>query len=220
MYPAQQTSARREEVPVPTGYRTAFATRRYQGSNAAAARLKYRNDRRELDQIVRAMAEVMPVSADAVTWLPTTRRRRARRGYDQAEVLAKALARLTGRPALPLLSRLPGSPQTGRTARQRRRDPPRFTSYGGRASPLIADLVVVDDVLTTGSTFMEAAEVLTVILPGVRLHALVVEFTPAKRGSRSSPRSGVAPGHLESFHGGWFGSVVESRSQSQAKRPT
>jgi predicted amidophosphoribosyltransferase len=42
-----------------------------------------------------AMAEVAHelLPADAVTWVPLSRRRRRRRGFDQAEVLARALAK-------------------------------------------------------------------------------------------------------------------------------
>ena len=52
---------------------------------------------------------------DVVTWAPTNARRARRRGYDQAEAIAQAIARQLGVPCRRLLYRAHGTPQTGKS---------------------------------------------------------------------------------------------------------
>ena len=90
-----------------------------------------------------------------VTWAPTTPGRARRRGFAQAELLARALARRWGLPARALLRRVPHTAQTGRTADDRLRTP-RFR-VAGRVPSVV---VLVDDVVTTGATLSSAARTL------------------------------------------------------------
>lgn len=105
-----------------------------------------------------AMAAVLDHGGDAVTWVPLSRRRRARRGFDQAEVLARAVAARVGLPAVPLLRRLrDGGAQARRGGADRRRAlAGAFTATGDAP----ASVLLVDDVLTTGSTAAACAAVL------------------------------------------------------------
>jgi ComF family protein len=93
-----------------------------------------------------------------VTWVPLGRRRRRGRGYDQARVLARGLARATGVPCRALLERVRETdPQARRSAAERRR----AVSGAFRATGSVPGRVVlVDDVLTTGATATECARVL------------------------------------------------------------
>ena len=97
------------------------------------------------------------VRADVVTWAPTSPRRRHQRGFDQAELVARQVARQLGLPCRRLLERdADGGPQTGR-GRAARLRAPRF-----RAHPCVpaAHVLVVDDVVTTASTLRAAAAAL------------------------------------------------------------
>ena len=60
---------------------------------------------------------------DVVTWAPTSRERRRRRGFDPAELLARAVARRLRLRCAGLLERAPGPPQTGLRGAERRRGP-------------------------------------------------------------------------------------------------
>ena len=90
------------------------------------------------------------------------RARRGDRGFDQAEQLARRVARRLGLPCPSLLRRRPGSPQTGRSHTERQRDGPQFHVVDGpgrRAPP--GPVLLVDDVITTGATLGAAAAALS-----------------------------------------------------------
>jgi competence protein ComFC len=93
-----------------------------------------------------------------LTWVPLGRRRRRERGYDQAEVLAKAVGRLTGISAVPLLRReTETAPQARRSGAERRLALAGAFRAAGAAP---ARVVLVDDVLTSGATAAECARTL------------------------------------------------------------
>jgi predicted amidophosphoribosyltransferase len=96
-----------------------------------------------------------PPTGATVTWAPTTAARRRARGFDQAELLARALARRWGLPVRALLQRRPGPAQAGRAARGRHEHPGFEVRTGSPAA-----VVLVDDVATTGTTLTAAARAL------------------------------------------------------------
>jgi ComF family protein len=93
-----------------------------------------------------------PAGAAAVA-VPLGRRRRLARGYDQAQLLARAAARARGAPFLPAALRRARetAPQVGKTRPERLRNV--RGAFG--ADPALVrgrDLVLLDDVVTTGAT--------------------------------------------------------------------
>jgi len=92
--------------------------------------------------------------------IPTTRRRARSRGYNQARLLAEAVADEVHMPLIDALERLNrGATQVGLHPAERRANVKRaFTVRAdARATLTGARVLLVDDVLTTGSTAMEAA---------------------------------------------------------------
>jgi ComF family protein len=195
-------------LPPPAGVDRCVALLEYAGAGRElVARLKYRNARSSLGFLAEGMAALVdPAAVDVVTWMPTTPARRRQRGFDHAQLLARAVARRLHKPCRTLLRRLPGPAQTGRPLQERRRGP--AFEARGRPPPTTAAtaarVLLVDDVVTTGATATAAARVLR-----GRGAASVIVLASA----RTSP-----PG-VESVMA-VCGSVVESRGQSQAKRPT
>jgi len=144
----------------PAGVAWSTAAFAYEGvARELVARVKYRNERiaiRWLGARVAQRCVNAPFSIDIVTWVPASARRRAARGVDHGALLARVVAAGIGRDAKQLLTRDNGPPQTGRAAVERRVGP-RLYAVGSIAGH---NVLVVDDVATTGATLTAAARVL------------------------------------------------------------
>ena len=120
-------------------------------------RLKYGRETAAVSELAAGMAEASP-SVDLVTWVPASPSRRRQRGFDQGELLARALARRRRTRVRRLLRRSDDDPQTGRDLDGRAAGPD-LAACGPRlrSAPRV---LVVDDVSTTGTTLRCAASVL------------------------------------------------------------
>ena len=101
------------------------------------------------------------VKADLIVPVPLHWWRRLQRGYNQSEALARAMAHRLGIPCLPGgLRRLRNTPQQQKGATARRENVRNAFAAPARASLRGKTVVLVDDVLTTGSTANDAARAL------------------------------------------------------------
>lgn len=168
---------------------------------------KYRNRRRLAHHFAgllvnRLLAEgVRPHDIDVVTWAPTSRRRRQQRGFDQAEVVARRLAAQLGLPCHRLLERDAASvAQTG-LDRAARLHGPTF-----RSSPRAAGrrVLLIDDVVTTGSTLRSADRALA-DAGAVSVTRAAIATTPAlvHRTRSSRPARRRTPNHGVVVQGPW-----------------
>ena len=163
-------------LPPPAGVDACLALFAYEGpARPLVAGLKYRNHRDALAGLAAALAALLPVPppVDVVTWAPTTPDRRRARGFDHAELLARAVARRVRAPCVGLLDRRPGPAQTGRSGAERRVGP----SLRARR-PCPPRVLLVDDVATTGATLAAAAAALRGA-GATTVVALVAARTPA-----------------------------------------
>jgi ComF family protein len=109
-----------------------------------------------------AEARLREVGADAVVPVPLHWGRRWQRGYNQSEALAASLARHLDLPCRPRwVRRFRRTPQQTRQSPSARRDNVK-NAFSSRPRPELAGrtVLLIDDVLTTGSTASEAARAL------------------------------------------------------------
>jgi ComF family protein len=139
----------------PDGIRAAF---RFEGvARELIVALKFRHRQSAAAVLAEQMVRRLRITGvDVVTWAPTSARHVRRRGYDQAEAIARCVARQLGVPCRRLLYRSHGAPQTGKS-RSERLVGPAFRARTPRSGLVV---LVVDDVVTTGATLRTAGEAL------------------------------------------------------------
>ena len=108
------------------------------------------------------LAKEFPDGFDVLTWIPVSRSRRLRRGYDQVELIAKAAARELGMEATPTLRKIRSNPPQSRITGEAQRRANVLGVYRVRQDADIRGktVVLLDDILTTGATMGEAARML------------------------------------------------------------
>lgn len=123
--------------------------------------------------LARAVAADAP-DVDAVTWITTPRSRTRRRGVDHARVVAGCVAQAVGLPLVRLLDAMPEVDGRDR--------------YRARLALPGSNLLLVDDVLTTGGTVVRAGTALRDAGAG-----RIVVAVLARAGSHALTGGPVAP---------------------------
>jgi ComF family protein len=103
-----------------------------------------------------------PEGFDVLTWIPVSRLRKLRRGYDQCELLAQAVGRELGMTPVPLLRKIRNNRQQSRIQGLAQRRANVLGVYRAVTTEEIdcKRILLLDDILTTGATAGEAARVL------------------------------------------------------------
>ncbi len=133
----------------------------YDGALRAAILALKRGERAPIEPFAALLAERF-AKPGAIVPVPTTRARRAERGFDQSRAVAQRYAEITGVPLIDLLKKRAGPAQHGRTRERRLAACGRFrlVSGPGNRSTLPSRIVLFDDVCTTGATLRDAERAL------------------------------------------------------------
>jgi ComF family protein len=123
---------------------------------------------RLLAEAIANLEPVMPVGKIAVVPVPLYKRKQAQRGFNQAEMIARAALKTLSRPQRfelctgILLRRRETASQIGLTSHQRRENiRGAFAVKHATCSNIVKrDILLIDDVVTTGTTVSECARVL------------------------------------------------------------
>ena len=103
-----------------------------------------------------------PEGFDLLTWVPISRLRKLRRGYDQVELLANAVGRELGIKPVPLLKKIRNNPPQSGIVGQAKRRANVLGIYRMAENVQVEGkrILLLDDILTTGATAGECARVL------------------------------------------------------------
>lgn len=115
-----------------------------------------------IEETVNSYSEAWP-EPDAVTFVPLHRWRRNERGFDQAERMARLVAESLNRPLIQLLRRRHWTGSQARQKPEQRRKLAGRRAFAIQSPSVLHDfsrLLLVDDVVTTGTTMRSAARVL------------------------------------------------------------
>lgn len=99
---------------------------------------------------------------DLITWVPLSRKRLHRRGYDQARLLAEAVATELDTMAVGTLKKIRNTAAQSQTGSAEKRRANISGAYRVMNPALVADkrILLIDDIVTTGSTLSECARTL------------------------------------------------------------
>lgn len=113
---------------------------------------------------------------DIVVPVPMHRSKYKTRGYNQAELIAAAIARVTGRPMVKDLIKKPSrsESQTKKGRLERWNSAEQQFVHNGK--PHLPGILLVDDVITTGSTIEACAQIIARAQPNSRISVATLAY--------------------------------------------
>ena len=129
-------------------------------------RYKFHNRRSYADGYARLLAEKLRkedrLHFDVITWIPISRRRRRRRGYDQVQLLAQKLGAELKMEPVCTLRKVRHNRQQSRITGDAHRIANVLGAYEAMNLSAVAGrrILLLDDIITTGATAGECAKVL------------------------------------------------------------
>jgi ComF family protein len=132
---------------------------------SAVKKLKFAGKISHADSFGRLLAMKLltaNVTADLITWVPISAKRKKQRGYDQGEELAKAVGRELGIPVEGLLQKVRHTPPQARVKDAAARKINIANAYAVADNVKIQGkrILLLDDVITSGATLSECSKVL------------------------------------------------------------
>ena len=152
------------DIPVLQGVERVFVPLKYEGmvrSSLLDLKFSYRSANASSYAALIA-PEINKDDFDLITCVPVSRRTRRKRGFDQSELIAGELSRLTGVPFSKLLLKCARNKvQSTLSTREERQENVKGVFKARTGSDLSGkDILLVDDIITTGATVSECAAVL------------------------------------------------------------
>ena len=112
--------------------------------------------------ISECVAEYIDAQVDIISWVPLSKKRLRSRGYDQARLLAETVSCELGIPCVPVLRKKKDTAPQSRTGSAEKRKKNISGAYEVIDKNLIdgKTILLIDDIVTTGSTLAECARTL------------------------------------------------------------
>ncbi len=132
--------------------------------------------------------------ADTVAWAPLSRRSQRDRGYDQSALIARALAKRLELPCARLLDKVRHTGQQSRLSLPEERRANVLGAYAVHQGAAVRGrrILLVDDVITTGSTMEECGRVLTAA-GAEAVHGAAIAQAGRGGGAPDAPEDGAEP---------------------------
>lgn len=103
--------------------------------------------------------DIDPRNVDAITWVPMTKSKEKLRGYNQAELIAKEVAKITGIPLKECIVKIKDN-EIQHTLKYNERQLNVKNAYQFKDDINGQKIIIVDDIITTGATISECTKTL------------------------------------------------------------
>lgn len=147
---------------------TACISPLYYEDNVREALLRYKFHRMTVyadcfgGLIAECAEEYIDSHVDIISWVPLSKQRLRKRGYDQAQLLASTVSDRLGIPCVPVLKKTRHTKPQSRTGNMEKRRSNISEAYTAINVEQIKGkrILLIDDIVTTGATFSECSRTL------------------------------------------------------------